>query len=342
MAKKKRLMSGMRPTGRIHIGNYMGALRNWLKLQNDYECFFSIVDWHAMTDAYREPKEISRLVRDFFAEWVAWGVDPEKNVIFVQSMVPEILDLHMIFSNVTPMGWLERVTTWKDAEEELKQKEAHNLGRFAYPVLQAADIGVVLGEAVPVGRDQVPHLELAREIIRRTNFLYQTSIPEPEALLTDTPVLLGSDGRKMSKSYGNTIPLTPEDDELKDILRKMPTDPARVRRTDPGEPTKCPVYAQHKLFSKAEDLAWVETGCRSAGIGCGDCKNKLKENMTLLMAEPREKKKQLLNDPKRLDSMIQDGGARARKVARATLAELRERIGFTGGLSTGYAPPDRS
>lgn len=332
-SNKKRLMSGMRPTGRLHIGNYMGALRNWLKLQDDYLCFFSIVDWHAMTDAYREPKEISLCIRDFFAEWVAWGLDPQKNVIFVQSRVPEILDLYMIFSNITPMGWLERVTTWKDAEEELKQKEAHNLGRFAYPVLQAADISIVYGEAVPVGRDQVPHLELAREIVRRTNFIYNTKIPEPEALLTDTPVLLGSDGRKMSKSYGNIIPLTPEDDELKDILRKMPTDPKRVRRTDPGEPTVCPVYAQHKMFSKAEDLAWVESGCRTAGIGCGDCKNKLRENMNLFCQEPREKKKQLLNDAKRLDSMIEEGCAKARKEAQKVLTELREKIGFSGGLS---------
>lgn len=325
---KKRLMSGMRPTGRLHIGNYMGALRNWLKMQNDYECYFSIVDWHAMTDAYKEPKEVAKYIRDFYAEWVAWGLDPEKNVIFVQSHVPEILDLYMIFANITPMGWLERVTTWKDAEEELKAKEAHNLGRFAYPVLQAADISIVSGQAVPVGRDQVPHLELAREIVRRTNHIYKSNIPEPEAVLTDTPVLLGSDGRKMSKSYGNTIPLTPEEDELKDILKKMPTDPARVRRNDPGEPTKCPVYAQHKYFSGATDLKWVEDGCRSAGIGCGDCKNKLKENMTALISGPREKKKQLLNDPKRLDSMIQDGAQRARAEAQKVLRALHEKIGL--------------
>lgn len=318
----------MRPTGRLHIGNYMGALRNWLKLQNDYECFFSIVDWHAMTDAYKEPKEVATCVRDFFAEWVAWGLDPDKNIIFVQSQVPEILELNAIFSNITPMGWLERVTTWKDAEEELKQKEAYNLGRFAYPVLQTADISIFLATAVPVGRDQVPHLELGREIVRRTNFIYGTKIPEPEAILTDTPVLAGSDGRKMSKSYGNTIPLTPEDSELKDILRKMPTDPARVRRTDPGEPTICPVYQQHKLFSKSEDLKWVEDGCRSAGIGCGDCKNKLKENMTQLIQEPREKKKQLLNDTKRLDSMIQEGCARARTEAQRTLKTLKEKMGL--------------
>jgi len=327
-SKKNRLMSGMRTTGRLHIGNYMGALRNWLKLQNDYECYFSLADWHALTDAYKEPQEVTRLAREIFAEWVAWGLDPQKNVIFVQSQVPEILELYMIFANITPMGWLERVTTWKDAEEELKQKEAHNLGRFAYPVLQAADISIFKAVAVPVGRDQVPHLELAREIVRRTNFLYKTNIPEPEALLTDTPVLLGSDGRKMSKSYGNTIPLTPEDDELKDILRKMPTDPARVRRTDPGEPTKCPVYGQHKLFSKAEDLSWVEQGCRTAGIGCGDCKNKLKENMTLLISEPREKKKQILNDRKRLDSMIQEGNQRARALARVVIDELKDKIGL--------------
>lgn len=326
-------MSGMRATHRLHIGNYMGALRNWIKLQNDYNCFFMVADWHAMTDAYKEPQEVSKAIRDIYAEWIAWGIDADKHTVYVQSMVPEILELHMIFANVTPMGWLERVTTWKDAEEELKQKEAHNLGRFAYPVLQTADISIMNATAVPVGRDQVPHLELAREIVRRTNFIYKSEIAEPEALLTDTPVLTGSDGRKMSKSYGNVIPLTPEDDELKDIMRKWPTDPARVRRTDPGEPTKCPVYGLHKLFSNAADLKWVEEGCRTAGIGCGDCKNKFRENMTQLIQGPREKKKQLLNDAKRLDSMIQDGAAKARGEAQKTIKTLREAMGFTNGLS---------
>lgn len=325
---KLRLMSGMRPTGRLHIGNYMGALRNWIKLQDEYECYFNVVDWHAMTDAYDSISEVNKTTREFVAEWIAWGIDPEKSTVYIQSMVPETIELHMIFSNITPMGWLERVTTWKDAEEELKQKDAHNLGRFAYPVLQAADISIFKGQKVPVGRDQVPHLELAREIVRRFNHLYKAKLPEPEALLTETPVLLGSDGRKMSKSYNNTIPLTLEEPEIKDILRKMPTDPARIRRTDPGEPAKCPVYAQHKMFSSKEDLAWVEQGCRSAGIGCGDCKGRLGENLNKMMKEPRERKKELLNDSKRLGSIIDEGCQKARAEAQKTLKEIRSAMGW--------------
>jgi tryptophanyl-tRNA synthetase len=321
-------MSGMRSTGRLHIGNYMGALKNWIKMQDDYECFFMVADWHAMTDAYRAVDEVKASSREFVAEWIAWGIDPKKSVIFIQSLVPEHLELNMMFSNITPMGWLERVTTWKDAEEDLKQKDAHNLGRFAYPVLQTADIAIYRGQKVPVGRDQVPHLELSREIVRRFNNIYSTKLPEPEAVMTETPAIAGTDGRKMSKSYGNVIPLTLEESEIKDILRKMPTDPARVRRTDPGEPTKCPVYAQHKLFSSSEDLAWVEQGCRTAGIGCGDCKGRLGENLNKLMKEPRERKKELLNDSKRLGSIIDEGCQRARDEAQKTLKDIRSAMGF--------------
>ncbi|MGE3975388.1 MAG: tryptophan--tRNA ligase [Bdellovibrionales bacterium] len=325
---KPRLMSGMRPTGRLHMGNYMGALKNWVKMQDDYECFFGVVDWHAMTDAYRTVNDVRQATKEFVAEWVAWGIDPKKSTIFIQSLVPEHIELHMMFSNITPVGWLERVTTWKDAEEELKQKDAHNLGRFAYPVLQAADIAVYRGQKVPVGRDQVPHLELAREIIRRFNHLYSLKIPEPEAVLTETPALTGTDGRKMSKSYGNIIPLTMEEPEIKDMLRKMPTDPQRVRRTDPGEPTVCPVYGQHKMFSSQDDLAWVEQGCRTAGIGCGDCKGRLGENLNKFMQGPRERKKEILNDSKLLGSIIDEGCQKARVEAQKTLKEVRAAMGF--------------
>lgn len=323
------VMSGMRSTAKLHIGNYFGALKNWLELQSDFAGFYGVMNWHAMTTSYKTPHEIQGFARDIFAEWVAWGLDPEKNVIFIQSEVPQHVELYMYFSMLTPMSWLERVPTWKDAEEDAKATDTHNLGRFAYPVLQAADIAVYKGTHVPIGQDQVAHLELSREIIRRFNFLYGGEIPEPSPIFTDTPVLMGSDGRKMSKSYGNTFSLTQEEDELMKTLRAMPTDPARVRRNDPGEPTKCPVYSYHKLFSKPSDLPWVEEGCRTAGIGCGDCKKKVGENINGLMAGPRERKKELLQRPDTLDSIIHDGNKRARKIAGETLEQVKQWTGFS-------------
>jgi tryptophanyl-tRNA synthetase len=329
---KTRVMSGMRPTAKLQIGNYFGALKNWLALQKDNECFFGVVDWHAMTDAYKKPAEVNELVRDFVAEWVAWGIDPEKHTIFVQSRVPEHIELNTMFANITPMGWLERVTTWKDQEEELKQKDAYNLGRFAYPVLQAADIALYKGQKVPVGQDQIPHLELSREIIRRFNHLYGLKIPEPEQLLTSTPYIVGIDGRKMSKSYGNVVPLTAEPAEIEALTKKMVTDPARVRRNDPGSPEKSTVGQFHKLFSSFDDLKWVEHGCTTAGIGCGECKALLATNINKFMKEPLERKKELLNDPKRLDSIIIDGSEKARRVAQETMREIRDAMGFHGGM----------
>lgn len=323
------IMSGMRSTARLHIGNYFGALRNWLSLQHDYRGFYGVMDWHAMTSAYKSPRDVQYWARDIYAEWIAWGLDPTKNVIFVQSLVPEHIELYMDFTMLTPMSWLERVPTWKEAEEEAKATDTHNLGRFAYPVLQAADIAIYRGTHVPIGHDQIAHLELSREIVRRFNHLYGTQLPEPKPVFTETPILLGSDGRKMSKSYGNTFALTQEEEELTRSIRLMPTDPARVRRHDPGEPTKCPVYAYHRLFSKAEDLPWVEEGCRTAGIGCGDCKKKLTENINDLMAKPRQIKKELLQNPKRLDSIIADGCQRAGAVARETLAHVKDRMSKT-------------
>jgi len=330
--KKLRLMSGMRPTAPLQIGNYFGALKNWLAMQDQYECYFSVVDWHAMTDTYKEPSKVNDLVRELVAEWVAWGIDPEKSTVFVQSKVPEILDLFMMFSAITPMGWLERVTTWKDAEEELKAKDAYNLGRFAYPVLQAADIAIHRGNKVPVGQDQIPHLELSREVIRRFNHLYGTDLPEPEQVMTETPYIIGIDGRKMSKSYGNVVPLTAEPGEVEALTKKMMTDPARVRRNDPGNPEKSTVGQFHKLFSSAEDNAWVHQGCTTAGIGCGDCKARLAANINKFMAEPLARKKELLKDPKRLDSIIEEGSAKARREAQKTLDYVRGRMKFHGGM----------
>ncbi|KHD88898.1 MAG: tryptophan--tRNA ligase [Bdellovibrio sp. ArHS] len=322
--KKLRVMSGMRVTGRLHIGHYWGALKNWLDLQNEHECFFGAMDWHGMTTAYKSPKDITPWTREMVAEFIAWGINPEKATIFIQSRVPEHLELFMIFANMVPMGWLERVNTWKDAIEEMKANDTHNLGRFAYPVLQAADIAIYRANAVPVGADQVSHLELARELVRRFNHLYKAKLPEMNPLLTEIPLVPGLDGRKMSKSYGNTLFLT--EDSEKDLKKKvnlMVTDPARVRREDPGEPTKCSVYGYHKLYSSAEDIAWVEQGCRSAGIGCGDCKARLAANIEKLSAGPREKKKELLNNPGQLDSIIDAGCDKARKEAQKTLEIVR-------------------
>lgn len=324
--EKIRVMSGIRATGKLHIGHYFGALKNWIELQKNYECFFGVMDWHGMTTAYKKVDEIPAWNRDVFAELLAWGVDPEKSTMFVQSMVPEHLELFMIFANLTPMGWLERVPTWKDIEEEAKANDTHNLGRFAYPVLQAADIVMYRANRIPVGQDQIPNLELTREIVRRFNHLYKAKLPEPQAFLTETPLIPGLDGRKMSKSYGNGLELTEEEKSVTKKIKAMPTDPQRVRREDPGEPTVCNVYHFHKLFSSAADLKWVEEGCRSAGIGCGDCKAKLAENFNNLVKEPREKKKELLNQAQRLDSIILEGVNRARKEAQLTLKIVKEKM----------------
>lgn len=322
--KKIRVMSGARVTSKLHIGNYWGAIKNWIQLQNDYECFFGVMDWHGMTTAYKSSHEISLLTREMFAEYIAWGLDPEKSTLFIQSLVPEHIELFMIFANMTPMGWLERVPTWKDAEEEAKQNDTHNLGRFAYPVLQAADIAVYMGNKVPVGQDQVSHLELSREIVRRFNHVYKAKLPEPQPLLTETPVIPGLDGRKMSKSYGNTLLLTtPDEKSLKKTINQMVTDSHRVRREDKGNPELCSVYSYHKLYSSAEDLKWVVEGCTTAGIGCGDCKAKLAGNIEAVTKEPREKKKELLNNSKQLDSIIEQGCSKARMEAQKTLKIVR-------------------
>jgi tryptophanyl-tRNA synthetase len=321
---KIRVMSGMRTTGKLHIGHYFGALKNWLELQKNYECFFGLMDWHAMTTAYKNVGEIPGWTRDMLAEMLAWGIDPEKSTLFVQSQVPEHLELFLIFMNLTPMGWVERVPTWKDAEEEAKANDTHNVGRFAYPILQAADIAMYRANRVPVGQDQVSHLELSREIIRRFNHIYKGKLPEPQALLTEIPLVPGLDGRKMSKSYNNGIDLSEDEKSLQKKIKGMPTDPQRVRREDPGEPTRCNVYTFHKLFSSQEDLRWVENGCRTAGIGCGDCKGRLAENINNLLKEPREKKKELLNQGQRLDSMIAAGNEKARKEAQLTLKIVKE------------------
>ncbi|MFN7454667.1 MAG: tryptophan--tRNA ligase [Pseudobdellovibrionaceae bacterium] len=327
-AGRPRLMTGTRATGELHIGHYFGTIKNWIAMQPDYECFIGSMDWHGMTTAYKDSRSVNEWNRGVIANLIAWGINPEKTTLFIQSRVPEVLELYMIFANLTPLGWLERVPTWKDAIEEAKANDTHNLGRFSYPVLQAADIAIFRGEKVPVGADQVAHLELSREIIRRANSLYKTKLPEPQPVLTETPVVPGLDGRKMSKSYGNAISLTEESGALAKKIRGMPTDPARVRREDAGNPANCNVFTYHKLVSSEDDKTWVVKGCTTAGIGCGDCKGRLAENLNKLLEEPRNRQKELLNNPKQLDSIIAAGCERASSEARKTLIEVKSKMGI--------------
>ena len=348
-AKKIRVMSGMRTTNRLHIGNYFGALKNWVELQTDHECFFGAMNWHALTDSYKTPEVFSKFNRDMIIDWIAFGIDPNRSVIFIQSEIPELMNLLQIFTMITPLPWLDRVTTWKDSIEDMKAKDAYNLGRYAYPVLQAADISIFRGELVPVGPDQVPHLEVCREIVRRFNHLYSKDkkhplLTEPQALLSmdkqkaaaqkdptktgagNELVILGTDGRKMSKSYNNFLPLLDEPENIEKICQKMVTDPARVKRTDPGNPDVCPEYTFHKLFSPPADQQEIDGQCRSAAIGCGDCKKWLARNINAFMKKPLEKRKELLNNPHQVDEIIGDGCNKARREGKATMDAIRETL----------------
>ena len=325
-----RVMSGMRATGSLHIGHYFGALCNWRELQGSHQCFFGVMDWHAMTSAYQKSAELESWTREIMAEWLAWGIDGEKNTLFIQSRVPEHLELFMIFANLTPFTWLERIPSWKEArtETELK-KEVCNLGRFSYAVLQAADVAIYRAHRVPVGQDQLSHLEMIRQIVRRFNRLYKGKLPEPQPLLTQESLVLGLDGKKMSKSYDNTLKLTEESESLKKKIRKIPTDPQRVRRHDKGDPERCHLFSYHQLFTSAKEREeWVVPGCKKAEIGCGECKERLFQNMDTWMQKPREKKKEYLTQKKKLDDMIEEGCVRARKEAQATLKYVKGCMGL--------------
>lgn len=317
----------MRVTGQLHVGHYWGTLRNWIQLQNEYQCYFGVMDWHGMTTAYKTPGEIPAWSLEMVADWIAWGIDPEKCTLFVQSSIPEHIELFMFLANLTPIGWLERVNTWKDSIEEMKANDTYNLGRFAYPVLQTADILAYQAHLVPIGQDQVAHLEISREIVRRVNFLYKTKFPEPQPLLTDTPLVPGLDGRKMSKSYNNTLFLVEEEKTLRKKINSMVTDPQRVKREDPGNPEVCPVFLNfHKLYSTEQDKSWIQEGCRTAGIGCGDCKLRLFENINKDMSIAREKKKELLAKPEILKGYIQEGCLKAQQEAQLTLKILKKQM----------------
>ena len=389
----------MRPTGQLHLGHYHGVLKNWLKLQNEYECFFSIVDWHALTTEYETPAMIADNVWEMVIDWLAVGIDPGSAKLFIQSRVPEHAELHLLLSMFTPLSWLERVPTYKDQQDKLNNKDLTTYGFLGYPLLQTADIIMYKASFVPVGEDQVAHVEMSREIARRFNYLYgretvfdekaemaakkmgkknkklyqqlltsyqeqgdthaldkakaliesQQNIsigdrerlmgylegggrmifPEPQALLTPASKMLGLDGQKMSKSYGNTIALRENPNNVEDKIKTMPTDPARVRRTDPGDPNKCPVWSMHAVYSGDDAKKWVEEGCRSASIGCLDCK-KLIIDAVLKEQQPiRERAREYQEDPETVRGIINEGCEAARDVARETMEEVRQVMGIS-------------
>ena len=325
---RKRVLSGMRPTGALHVGNLLGALETWVALQDDHECFFSIVDWHALTTDYAQPAGMQDYIREIALDWLAAGLDPQRSTIFVQSDVKEHAELHLLLSMIVPLGWLYRVPTYKEQLKELSGRDIETYGFLGYPVLQTADILAYRAEVVPVGEDQVAHLELTREIARRFNGLYGAVFPEPEAKLRVVSRLPGLDGRKMSKSYGNAIGFSEDPASVRQRIATMVTDPARKRRSDPGEPTVCPVYAFHRVLSTPEQIAWVEAGCRGATIGCLECKSVMADNLVARLAPIRARREELASRPGAVREILGDGAARARRVAADTLAVVRERMGL--------------
>jgi len=324
---KKRILSGMRPTGPLHIGHVFGALENWRKLQDEYDCFYMVADWHALMSEYKDPSGIKEYSRDNAADWIACGLDPDQSTIFIQSEVPEHTELHVILSAVTPISWLERCPTYKEHLKELAQKEVNNYAFLGYPVLQAADILIYKANAVPVGEDQLPHLELTREICRRFNGLYGEVFPEPQAKLTPTPRILGLDRRKMSKSYGNFIGLSDTPDEIRKKVSGMITDPERIRLSDPGHPDICNVFSYWQLFApeRTDDIA---RQCREAEIGCTQDKKDLAEAIIAYLEPIQKKRAEILEDGTTLDGILKRGAEKARETALSTMAEVREAIGF--------------
>jgi len=393
-AQHARVLSGMRPTGRLHLGHYHGVLKNWLTLQHDYECFFFVADWHALTTHYEDPTLIPTSTHELVIDWLAAGIDPTKATVFIQSQVPEHAELHLLLSMITPLGWLERVPTYKDQQERLKERDLATYGFLGYPLLQSADILVYKAGQVPVGEDQVAHVELTREVARRFNHLYgrepgfeekaeeakhkmgkknaklfdtlkrryqeqgdqealqvarellegqgnitladrerlfgylegsgRVILPEPQSLLTKASRMPGLDGQKMSKSYNNTISLRDTPDQVEKSLRTMPTDPARVRRTDPGDPDKCPVWQFHQVYSNDQVRDWVQQGCRSAGIGCLECKQPVIDGVLAELAPMRQRAEEYEAQPDLVRNVIREGCQRARDVARETLTEVRQ------------------
>jgi tryptophanyl-tRNA synthetase len=322
------IVSGARPTGRLHLGHLHGALKNWIRLQENYRCYFFVADWHALTTDYATPQGIRQSTIEMVMDWLSVGLDPARSVLFRQSRVKEHAELHLIYSMITPVPWLERNPTYKEQIKELTGKDLSTYGFLGYPVLQAADITIYKANKVPVGVDQAPHVELTREIVRRFNQLYRPLFPEPEVLLTETQKLPGLDGRKMSKSYGNAVFLSDPAEEIDRKLSRMMTDPARVKRTDPGEPEKCPAFELHKIYCTPEEIEFVSHGCRTAGIGCLECKKVMIKHVIEDLAPFREKRAQLEKRPEVIEEVLQAGHQAAQEKAGETMSEVRETLGL--------------
>lgn len=327
MSKRQSVLSGMRPTGALHIGHYHGALKNWVRMQQQYDCYFFAADWHALTTHYESVEVLSDSVWEMFVDWFAAGIDPAKSTVFIQSRVPQHAELFLLLAMATPLAWLERVPTYKDQIEKLKERDLSTYGFLGYPLMQAADILIYRATQVPVGEDQVPHIELTREIARRFNALYRPIFPEPQALLTEIPRVPGTDGRKMSKSYGNAVLLCDPPEEVEAKLSRMMTDPRRVRRRDPGEPADCPAFNLHRLYCTPEEIEYVSHGCRTAGIGCLECKKVMIRRVLDDLAVFREKRAYWESHRDDVSDVLRQGERRAREVARQTMAEVREVVG---------------
>jgi len=325
---KQRVLSGMRPTGKLHLGNFSGALENWKRLQEEYECFYFVADWHAISTEYANTSSLRDFIHQMLVDWLAAGLDPQKCTIFIQSHVPEHAELHILLSMITPLSWLERVPTYKEQRQELKDKDLSTYGFLGYPLLQSADILVYKADYVPVGIDQLPHLELTREIARRFNHLYKPVFPEPQPLMTEFPKIPGTDGRKMSKSYNNAIYLSDTREVVWEKLRTMVTDPKRIKRSDPGDPEICPVYGLHRVYSSQDIIKQVDVGCRTAGIGCIECKTWLKNSLVEKLEPIWERRALYLNNVSMVKAVVEAGAKRAREAASSVLAEVRAAIGL--------------
>ena len=323
---KKRIVSGMRPTGKIHLGHLHGALLNWKKLQEEYECFYFIADWHALTSDYARPEIIRETTYEIIIDWISMGLDPEVSTFFIQSHIKEHAELHLIFSMITPLPWLERNPTYKEQLRELTHKDVYTYGFLGYPVLQAADILIYKANGVPVGEDQAPHVELTRETARRFNHLYGEIFPVPNVLLTPTSKLLGIDRRKMSKSYNNAIFLTDTDEEISEKVGQMITDPQRARRNDPGDPDICNVFSFHEIYTDKEIVESIKRECRSADIGCVECKKIMASSLKIGLAPIKARRRELESDIDKVKEIVSEGNKRARAIAQRTMTEVREAV----------------
>lgn len=322
--QKKRIVSGMRPTGKLHLGHVHGALNNWRSLQDDYECFYFIADWHALTSEYEHTEIVRETTRDIIIDWISVGLDPKKSVFFIQSSIKEHAELHVIFSMVTPLSWLERNPTYKEQLKEMAQKNLYTYGFLGYPVLQAADILMYKANGVPVGEDQSPHVELTREIARRFNHFYGEVFPVPDLLLTPEAKILGIDRRKMSKGYDNAIFISDPKEVIEKRVSEMITDPQRARRSDPGRPDYCNVFTFHELYTAKEKVQEIDTACRKAAIGCVECKQIMAASLNAALEPVRQRRRELEASPETIDAIMEAGNRKARKIARGTLEEVRE------------------